>query len=165
MDENILVKELSSTLPKKFIEGKEVIDFKTSTIVPFVLGIIIFQDELLLMKRSNKVGSFVGNWHVVAGHFDEIISAENKLMEEVAEEAGYEGSDFEEIIKFENIFTKQTTAPDWLIIPFRLKLKSKQAPKLNWEHDEFKWLKLNDLYNEQGLIPGIKEVIIKLITE
>jgi 8-oxo-dGTP pyrophosphatase MutT (NUDIX family) len=163
MDENALIKELDKKLPRKIIDGQEVLDFATSDIVPFVFGVLLYKDKLLLLKRSEKLGSFQGLWHIIAGYFDEIIPAESKMLVEAWEEAGYTKDDIERLEKKENVFIKRPDRQDWLVIPFVINLKTLKTPALNWEHTDYKWIDIKDLDTQEGLVPGDKDLITKLL--
>ena len=148
MDEQELLKiieELGKKLPK-FKDGR--IDYSNSNIAPVITVFVKVGDEVLLLKRSNKVSTYKGKWNTVAGYLDELKPIREKVLEELKEEVGIE----ENIISSIHIgepfkFTDKEINKTWLVCPSVVELLKKPEIKLNWEHTEFKWVKQDELSN------------------
>ena len=78
-DTKIILKEFID-LPK-FEDGR--IDYTSSKKAPILLCFVKFQEKILLVKRSNKVGNYQGKWNVVAGFIDEPKPLKEKVLEEL----------------------------------------------------------------------------------
>ena len=72
-----LLNELSKKLPK-FEDGR--IDYSNSNISIVVTVFVKFQDEILLLKRSDKVSTYQGKWNTVAGYIDDLKPIKNKII-------------------------------------------------------------------------------------
>jgi len=70
MEQKILerVKEFAKKLPK-FPDGR--IDYTNSDTSLVLTVFIKYKDKILILKRSNKVGTYQGKWNTVTGYLDE----------------------------------------------------------------------------------------------
>ena len=66
-----LLEKFSKKLPK-FPDGR--IDYRNSKEAAVVSVFVMCGNELLLLKRSDRVGNYKGRWNVAAGYFDELKS-------------------------------------------------------------------------------------------
>ena len=149
-----IIKEFSEKLPK-FSDGR--IDYSNSNIAPVVIVFIKYKNEILLLKRSDKVRTYQGKWNAVAGYLDEIKPIQEKALEEIQEETK---------INKENILSIQIKEPykfidskinkTWIIVPALAELKNKCEIKLDWEHLEYKWINPNKLKNFD-VVSNLKE--------
>jgi len=142
MDEQEILKTIKGFAKKlpKFPDGR--IDYSNSDIAPVVTVFAKFKDEILLLKRSDKVRVYQEKWDVVVGYLDELKPIKEKVLEELKEELGIE----ENVILSIHIGkTHKITDTDinktWIICPVIVELKEKPQIKLDWEHTEFKWIK------------------------
>lgn len=84
-----------TTLPK-FDDGR--IDY-TGAKISFVLNAFVhYNGQLLLLKRSKKVGSYHGKWNGVAGYLDEKKSLEMKVYGEIEEEIQVKKDNIEKVV-------------------------------------------------------------------
>ena len=121
-------------------------------------------EEVLLFKRSNKVSS-PGKWSIPGGgrKSDNIyeLSVETALRE-TNEEAGH--------------VPKGLLLPDYFIYkdPINKRLykthvmevskqeRNNYLPKLNWEHDSWRWFKIDELKHRDDIHPGVRHVFNKI---
>jgi 8-oxo-dGTP pyrophosphatase MutT (NUDIX family) len=156
---NEVLKEFQ-TLPR-FTDGR--INYSNSKRAPVITCFIKYKDKILLLKRSNKVGSYKEKWGAVSGYIDEDRDLTQTAFNEVEEELG---------IKKENVLTlKQgeryelfdpAIGRTWIICPFLLELKDAPELILDWEHTEFKWInpeEINDYDIDIGLDETLKKVL------
>ena len=78
-------KQLTKDLPK-FEDGR--INYSNSKKAPVLTCFVKYHEEILLLKRSNKVRAYQGMWNSVAGYLDELIPLEEKVLIELKEELG-----------------------------------------------------------------------------
>jgi len=148
MDEKEILKIVGmfdEILPK-FPDGR--IDYSESDAAAVIVIFVKFKDEILLMKRGEKVREHRGVWDAVAGYIDEIKPIRQKVLEEVKEEAG---------IDEENIFSihigegcksvEKKINKTWFVLPVLVELKSKPEIKLDWENTECRWVKREEIKN------------------
>ena len=137
------IKEFAKRLPK-FSDGR--IDYSNSNIAPVITVFIKYKDELLLLKRSNKVRAYQGKWNVVAGYLDELKPVRKKALEEIEEELKIPESNILSIYVGESYeFIDTKIKKTWIICPILVELKNKPKIVLDWEHTEYKWIKLKEL--------------------
>jgi isopentenyldiphosphate isomerase len=140
-----LVNKFSKKLPK-FPDGR--IDYSKSE-TSFVLTVFIkFKNEILILKRSSKVGIYPGKWSTVTGYLDEPIPLIKKILKELKEELEIN----EDIISSYKIgesfeFIDKKVNRTWIIFPAWVETKKKPKIKLDWEHSEYKWIKKEELGN------------------
>lgn len=147
-----IVKELSRTLPR-FSDGR--IDYSKSGFAPVVTVFVKFEDKILLLRRSDKVGTYKRKWNTVAGYLDEVKPLRYKVLEELEEEIGVEESDISSITFGEPWEFRDTDiGRTWLISPVLVELKRKPEVELDWEHTEFKWIEPVEL-NGFDTVPNL----------
>lgn len=153
-EEEILntIKELSKSLPR-FPDGR--INYSQSDFAPVITVFVKSGDQLLLLKRSNNVGSYQGKWNTVAGYLDEAKPLRDKVLEELEEEIGVEEKDISSITYGEPWEFRDTDiGRTWLISPVLVELKRKPEVKLDWEHTELNWIKPREL-NGFDTVPNL----------
>lgn len=138
-----VIEQFSEKLPK-FPDGR--IDYSNSDIAPVITVFVKVDDELLLLKRSDKVRTYKGEWNTVAGYLDEIRPVKEKVLEELKEEVGINRElIFKVSIKDYYEFKDTKIDKTWIITPVLVELKEKPEIKLDWEHSEYKWVKEEEL--------------------
>ncbi|MFH1643185.1 MAG: NUDIX domain-containing protein [Patescibacteria group bacterium] len=149
-----IIKEFYDNLPK-FPDGR--IDYSNSNIAPVVIVFIQYKKKLLLLKRSEKGLNYNGKWSVVAGFLDEVRSVQDKVIEEVQEEVGIQKDDILSIhIGKPYHFEDEEIGKTWVKCPVLIKLKSQIHPRLDWEHDEYRWIEEEEL-REFDIVPSIEK--------
>ncbi len=130
---------ISQWLPR-FEDGR--IDYTDSNKSIVLNCFVKSGDEILLMKRSDKVSTYQGKWHILAGYIDEFVSIEDKVLEELREEAGIlpdKVKNFQIVDSF--TVTNDNTGKSRRVYSTAVELKHKPEVKLNWEHTDFRWIK------------------------
>ncbi len=139
---NILQKFLKE-LPK-FSDGR--IDYSNSNKALVLTCFVKYKDEILLLKRSNKVRVYQGLWNVVAGYIDELCPVEHKAFTELEEELGITKNIVKQIKHSKPYkFYDQGTHKTWIVFPLLAILKEKPVIQLDWEHIEYKWIKPDEI--------------------
>ena len=137
----------------KFPDGR--IDYTESDAAAVILVFVKCKDEILLLKRSEKVSTHRGVWDVVAGYLDEIKPVKQKVLEELKEESGIDENDILSIHIREG-FKSVEKIKKWFVLPVLVELKSKPDIKLDWEHTEYKWIKPEEL-EDLETVPNLAE--------
>ncbi len=131
-----IVKEFSRT-KKKFPDGR--IDYSNEKECVVITIFVMYRGKLLLMKRSDKVGTYKGKWMAVAGFYDEPVTFRKKLEEELREEIGVH--DYEEIMAFDSLIVEDREIDKkWIIFDALVELKEMPKIVLDWEHTEYVWI-------------------------
>ncbi len=149
-----------ASLPR-FPDGR--INYTNSDKAAVVSIIVKYRDEILLLKRSNKVGNYKSKWNVVAGYLDSETPIREKVLQEVNEETGITEKDILSVKIFPPTIIKDTFLKKIFITHISLiTLKSRPKIKLDWEHTEFKWVRLEDV-SKFDTIPGLDKELKKVI--
>lgn len=148
------VEYFAKRLPK-FSDGR--IDYSKSDIAPVVTVFIRYNDKVLLLKRSDRVGTYPGKWNTVTGYLDEVKTIREKVWDEIEEEIGISDEDilsydFGESYKFKDSSANKT----WIVHPVLVDLKDKPVIKLDWEHTEYKWIR-PDQIKKFDVVPRLDE--------
>lgn len=121
--------------------------------------------EILILRRSEKVGTYVDMWGGVAGFVEEDEEPYDTAIKEINEEVGMKENDLffvkkEEPIKFTDLYEERLY--DWTVYPFLFHIKERDKVKIDWEHTEYRWIKPNEL-QEYTTVPRFKEIVIKML--
>ena len=140
-----IIKEFSERLPK-FSDGR--INYSNSDTAPVIIVFIKYKNEILLLKRSDKVRTYQGKWNAVAGYLDATKPIQEKALEEIQEETKIDKENIlsiqiRELYEFIDFEINKT----WIIVPVLAELKNKCEIKLDWEHLEYKWIDPKELKN------------------
>lgn len=100
---------------------------------------ILCNGEILLLKLSNKRGGF---WQNVTGGVDEGESFFEAATRELKEETELQGQMNETNIE---LYFKDRFGYDIVEKVFYVILPEKKMPQLSHEHEDFKWISLNDI--------------------
>ena len=100
------------------------------------------KNEILLTKRSEEEDFLPGYWELAGGGIDYGETPQEGLSREIMEECGIEI----EIIKPVAANTYFIKELQRIEITFLCKAVNPKDLKLNWEHSDFKWLKVKDIY-------------------
>ena len=108
-------------------------------------------DKILILKRSEKVGSYRGKWATVSGYVEKNEKPEQTALKEIREEIGAEAK----LIRKGEIIHVKDKEGEWFVHPFLFEIKSGKI-KLDWEHIEYKWIKSEEIKN-YDTVPMLKE--------
>jgi len=96
------------------------------------------EGKILLLKRSEKVGTYQGKWGAVAGYIEEGETPREAAEKEIREETGIQ--DFELMAEGEPYeFKDEELGIIWVIHPFRFRVRNREV-KIDWEHVAARWI-------------------------
>lgn len=137
------VKRFHDSLPK-FPDGR--IDYRKSDVAPVITVFVRCGDEILLLKRSERVRTYRGKWNSVAGYLDELKPIREKVLEELEQELGI---DRNEVVSVHMGKPYELVDSDikktWIIHPVMVDLVRKPEIKIDWEHSEYRWIRPEEL--------------------
>jgi len=120
-------------------------------------------DEILLLKRSNKVKSMKELWAgisgIIEGNEEPITRAEIEIFEEV----GIDKSNINLLKQGDVILIEspQYLNHQWQVYPFLFSVKNREV-KLNWENSESIWINMNEL-KKFSTVPSLDKVLARLL--
>ena len=131
---------------------------KTKIVTSFLKN----SEEVLILKRSEKVKSMRNLWAGISG----IIEGEEKPVKrakiEIFEEVGIIESDIT-LVKAGNkilIESPQYENHQWEVYPFLFSCNKREI-KLNWENSDAKWIQMDKL-NNFTTVPSLDKVLARL---
>jgi 8-oxo-dGTP pyrophosphatase MutT (NUDIX family) len=125
-------------------------------------SVLTFQGKILILKRSDKVGTYRGMWACISGYIEEGEEAEETAFREITEELGLAKNDVKLLKKGDVIYARDKRML-WVIHPFLFAV-NKNEFKIDWEHVEYKWI-LPDEIVDYKTVPKLKETIESLFTD
>ena len=131
---------------------------KTKIVTSFLKN----SEEILLLKRSEKVKSMKNLWAGISGIIESNEDPFNRAKIEIFEEVGIKESEIT-LIKEGNkllIESPQYVNHQWEVYPFLFSCESREI-KLNWENSDSKWISINELDGFQT-VPSLDKVLTRL---
>ena len=123
-----------------------------------VTSIVRFKGRLLLLRRSNKVGSYRGQWAGVSGFIEHDEPAEKAARREMDEEVGLGKARLVRRIDPQNFRDADAV---WCVHPFLFEVKEPRV-RIDWEHEAYEWV-LPEEVQKYATVPGLRKVIEKLL--
>jgi len=128
-----------------------------------VTSFIKYNDQILILKRSEKVRSMKGLWSGVSGIIENNENPIDRAKIEIFEEVGIKEKEIRLIKKLEKmkIQSQQYKNHEWEIFPFLFETKNDNI-KLNWENSEFELIQPKELKNYQT-VPSLEKILVNLL--
>lgn len=114
------------------------------------------QGKVLILKRSQRVGSFRGRWAGVSGYIPEGVSPLDQAYTEMREETGLDKQDVELLKQGEPLLVVDESQREWLVHPFLFSAREPSLIKLDWEHTQARWIEPEAIPKFQT-VPQLKE--------
>ena len=120
-------------------------------------------DQILILKRSEKVRSMKGLWSGVSGMIENNENPLDRAKIEIFEEIGMKEDEIKLVKKSEKmkISSSQYKNHQWEIFPFLFETK-KETIQLNWENSDFKWILPIELKNYET-VPSLEKLLLNLL--
>ena len=134
--------------------------YSTNIVTSFIKD----DDNILILKRSNKVKSMKCLWAGVSGIIErDDITPLDRAKTEIFEETGINENEIELLKSIEQIKIKsaQYKNHEWNIFPFLFKAKNPKV-KLNWENSDYNWIKPNEIKNYET-VPELEKILFSLL--
>ncbi|HUS99488.1 MAG TPA: NUDIX pyrophosphatase [Candidatus Thermoplasmatota archaeon] len=130
-----------------------------------VTCIIEHEGKILLFKRSNLVGTYRGLWGGVAGYVEELEAPYDTAVKEISQETGIDLDALELVRKGDPLEFSDTydgRRYDWIVYPFLFHIKNKELVRIDWEHEEYRWVYPSEI-KKLDTVPGLDEVVRQLL--
>ncbi|MFC1940142.1 NUDIX domain-containing protein [Chloroflexota bacterium] len=116
--------------------------------------------EILLLRRSEQVGSYQGRWAGVSGYIEN--TPDEQALVEIEEETRLAGEDIDLIKKGEPLPVEdEKLGVRWVVHPYLFHIKDRRKVKIDWEHKETKWIVPEDI-GEFETVPMLKEALARV---
>ena len=116
--------------------------------------------EILILRRSQQVGTYQGRWAGVSGYIE--TTADEQALVEIAEETGLSQEDIKLIKRGEPLSIEdKKLGVKWVVHPYLFRIKDRGKIKIDWEHKEARWIKPEAIGNYQT-VPKLKETLARV---
>lgn len=123
-----------------------------------VTGILRRRGKILLLQRSDEVGSYQGLWAGVSGYIEEGESDADAMRREIAEELGLKGL---RMVRRSEPMSFRHGAIVWTVHPFLFDAGGKRF-RTDWEHVGSVWT-TPERIPEYETVPGLRDVVGRLL--
>lgn len=143
---------------KKFQPKPGQTDFTNIRYAPVLNCVLFHGGRILLVKRSGNLKFYPNVWNGISGFLDDGKSFDEKVREEILEEAGVTKENIIFIRRGE-IFHQDEPAykKTWIVHPVLVEVKT-SAVTLDWESQEYCWFSMDEA-KTLDLLPGFDEVL------
>ena len=131
---------------------------KTKIVTSFLKN----SDNILLLRRSEKVKSMKNLWAGISGIIEGNEEPIKRAQIEIYEEVGIKKSNITLIKEGDIILIEspQYTNHQWEVYPFLFSC-TKREIKLNWENSDSRWIKMDEI-NDFTTVPSLDRVLARL---
>lgn len=130
--------------------------------VHVVTNFLKHDNKILLLRRSQKVGSYEQKWAGISGYIEKDQTALDQAWQEIEEEANLLQGDLvllKEGLPLEVVDEKLNRI--WVVHPFQFDITDPDKIQIDWEHSEFKWIYPHEIKNHD-CVPGLYEAWLRV---
>ena len=119
------------------------------------------EGRVLLLRRSERVDTYQGRWAGISGFVEG--HPDVQALVEIDEETSLHGKgDLEFIAKSEPLVVEdEELGIRWVVHPYLFHVHDRSKIKIDWEHQEAKWIAPGDIDNYQT-VPMLKETLARV---
>ena len=113
--------------------------------------------EILLLRRSQQVGSYHGRWAGVSGYVE--TTPDEQALTEIKEETSLQPEDLQLLRKGETLTVEdKELGVRWLVHPYLFHINDRGRIRIDWEHLESRWI-LPKKIGDFATVPRLKETL------
>jgi 8-oxo-dGTP pyrophosphatase MutT (NUDIX family) len=117
------------------------------------------ENEILILRRSEQVGSYQGRWAGVSGYVEAKTTADEQALTEIEEETSLCQKDFRLLKRGKPLSIEdEKLGVKWVVHPYLFHITDRDKIKIDWEHKEMQWIDPRDIGNYQT-VPMLKETL------
>jgi 8-oxo-dGTP diphosphatase len=114
---------------------------QTHVVSCFLLRKDMDQPRLLIVQRSQRVGSYNAHWAGISGFLEEGVTPDEQAYTEIREETGLQGEQIRMLKRGKVVEYEDTSiGRHWYIHPFLFEVRTPGAIVLDWEATEMRWI-------------------------
>jgi len=118
--------------------------------------------EILLLRRSQQVGSYQGRWAGVSGYVE--VTPDEQALTEIREETSLQPEDLQLLRKGEILTVDdEGLGVRWLVHPYIFHINDRGKIHTDWEHLETRWVSPKDI-DDFTTVPRLKETLYSVYT-
>jgi 8-oxo-dGTP pyrophosphatase MutT (NUDIX family) len=117
--------------------------------------------EVLLLRRSQQVGTYRGLWAGVSGYLEEA-TALAQAYREIEEEVGLTPDEVTLLRTGEPLVVSDTEAGRrWVVHPFLFEVRPNAQVQVDWEHTEARWVRPETVSGFET-VPQLTEALMRV---
>jgi 8-oxo-dGTP diphosphatase len=118
-------------------------------------------DEILLLRRSQQVGTYRGRWAGVSGYIEETDPLTQAYME-IEQETGLTREDVQLLRTGEPLEVVDAEAERrWIVHPFLFEVREPARVRTDWEHSETRWIRPKEISHYET-VPQLAETLMRV---
>jgi 8-oxo-dGTP diphosphatase len=118
-------------------------------------------DEVLLLRRSQQVGTYRGRWAGVSGYLEEADPLA-QAYREVEEEVGLTREEVALLRTGEPLEVVDAEAGRrWIVHPFLFEVGPDAQVRVDWEHTEARWVRPEEIF-AFDTVPQLAEALMRV---
>ena len=118
-------------------------------------------DEVLLLRRSQQVGTYRGRWAGVSGYLEETDPL-GQAYREIEEEVGLASDDVSLLLAGEPLVVVDIEAGRrWIVHPFLFEVSREAQVRVDWEHTEARWVRPEEVPAFET-VPQLTEALMRV---
>ncbi len=124
---------------------------------PVVTCFVESSGKVLILRRSDRVGTYRGKWSAVSGYLEN--EPEKQAFIEIDEETGLRGRQLL-LVRRGDVLTVDDAGLGirWLIHPFLFHVEDPRRVSLDWENVESLWVEPGEI-GQYDTVPGLEEAL------
>jgi len=134
--------------------GRGIVDLPDVKAIPVVTSVLWNRGRILLVRRSDAVGSFRGRWSAISGFIEGREEPKARAVQEIREETGLRGVRFRGAGR--PIFARDR-GTIYVVHPFRFDAPTRRI-RLDWENVESRWIRPEEI-DRFETVPRLKDVV------
>jgi len=116
-----------------------------------------YDKKILLLRRSERVGTYRGRWAGISGYIEEENTPYQQALEEIKEETGLDKEDVKLIKEGQPLeVVDEQMGKKWIVHPFRFQVMKPEKIEMDWEHTELRWIAPEDV-SKYETVPRLLE--------
>jgi 8-oxo-dGTP pyrophosphatase MutT (NUDIX family) len=136
---------------------------EVSVVTSFLLRRSGEGEQVLLLKRSGRVGTYRGKWSAVSGYLERESPLEQALLE-IEEETGLRREDVRPISQGQPLqVLDEELGVRWTVHPFLFEALKPEAVRLDWENVEVRWVDPEEV-RKADTVPGLAEALDRVLS-
>ncbi len=136
----------------------------THVVTCFLLRTDLATPHILLVRRSERVGSYHAHWAGISGFIEAGVTPEEQAFTEILEETGL-GDDLVRLLKRGAIVEHidEEIGRHFYVHPFLFEVAAPELIKTDWEATEMRWIEPEEL-SQFTTVPKLREAYVSAVS-
>jgi len=134
----------------------------TDVVTAFLVRTANASVRVLVLRRSEKVGSYQGRWAGISGHL-EAGQPVDQALTEIQEEAGLSPPSVRLLASAPPFEVRDDELSRiWRVHPFLFGTDTPDSVRIDWEHTEIRWVEPGEIF-KLDTVPGLADALEVLL--